>query len=188
MENADLEFEAAAFPTAAGAMKALENGEIDCVFPANLSYYDSEELGVVTTPALMRTEMDAVVRAAEQKEFIRKRDVVVAVNEGNTNYDMFLADHYPGWKRAYFPDTPTGLDAVAAGQADCVIISNYRFSDIARQCSRLNLTTVYTGVEMDYCLAVKEGSTILYSILSRLIRQIPESTVNAALNYYSAAP
>ena len=59
------------------------------------------------------------MRAAEQKEFIRKQDVVVAVNQGNTNYDMWLSDHYPSWERAYFPDTPTGLEAVAAGGADC---------------------------------------------------------------------
>ena len=87
----------------------------------------------------------------------------------------------------YYQDTSACLDAVAAKTADCVIISNYRFSDIARQCSRLNLTTVYTGVDMDYCLAVREGNTELYSILSRLIRQVPESTVNTALTYYSAS-
>ena len=50
------------------------------------------------------------------------------------------------------------------------------------------MTTVHTGVDMDYCLAVREGSTVLYSILSRLISQVPESTVNAALTYYSSDP
>ena len=56
----------------------------------------------------MRTEMNAVVRAAEQKEFVLKEQVTVAVNQGNTKYDMFLADHYPTWNRAYFKDTPAG--------------------------------------------------------------------------------
>ena len=134
------------------------------MFPANLTSYDAEKLGVVMTPALMRTEMDAVVRAAEQKEFIRKQDVIVAVNEGNTNYDMFLADHYPGWQRSYFKDTPTGLDAVAAGEADCVIISNYRFNNIARQCEKLHLTTVYTGVDMDSSVndTVRRADRLMY--------------------------
>ena len=74
-------------------MKALKDGEVDCVFPANLTVFDSETLGVLMTPPLMRTEMDAVVRASDQKEFSRKKDVTVAVNRGNTNYDMFLSDH-----------------------------------------------------------------------------------------------
>ena len=39
---------------------------------------------------------------------------------------------------------------------------------------------------MDYCLAVREGNTLLYSILSKIIGNVPESTVNAALTYYSA--
>ena len=185
MENAHLEFVTIAYPTAAAAVEALKNGEVDCVFPANLTSYDSEVLGVVMTPALMRTEMDAVVRASDQKEFIRKDDVTVAVNEGNTNYDMFLADNYPTWNRAYFPDTPAGLEAVAAGEADCVIISNYRYGNISKLCEKLHLTTVYTGVDMDYCFAVLQGNTELYSILARLTNVVPDATIHSALTYYS---
>ena len=185
MENAALDFEAVAFPTAVGAMEALEKGEVDCVFPANLTYYDSETLGVVMTPALMRTEMDAVVRKSEQKEFLKKDDIIVAVNEGNTNYDLFLAEHFPVWKRAYYKDTPTGLEAVAAGEADCVIISNYRYNNISKQCEKLHLTTLYTGVDMDYCFAVEKGETELYSILSRVTNTVPETPVHTALTYYS---
>ena len=185
LENAHLDFEAISFPTASAAIEAMKNGEVDCVFPANLTDNDAEALDVVMSPPLMRTEMDAVVRAAEQKEFIRKQDVVVAVNEGNTNYDMWLSDNYPTWRRAYFKDTPTGLEAVAAGGADCVIISNYRFSNISKQCEKLHLTTVYTGVDMDYCIAVRRGDTELYSILSRITQAVPDATIHTALTYYS---
>lgn len=183
--NAHLEFEAVSFPTAAAAMEALAKGEIDCMFPANLTDYDGENRGVVMSPVLMRTEMDAVVRAADQKEFVRNEHVKVAVNEGNTNYEMFLVDHYPGWEIVYYPDTPTGLEGVAAGEADCVIISNYRFNNISKQCEKLHLTTVYTGVNMDYCLAVREGDTELYSILARVIDAVPDAVVHTALTYYS---
>ena len=185
LENAHLEFEAIAFPTAAAAMEALKNNEIDCMFPANLSDYDSEELDVVMSPALMRTEMDAVVRESDQKEFIRNDQVRVAVNEGNTNYERFLVEHFPTWKIVYYPDTPTGLDGVAAGNADCVIISNYRFNNISKQCEKLHLTTVYTGVDMDYYLALRRGDTELYSIISRVTRLVPDATIHAALTYYS---
>ena len=185
LENANLVFEAIAYPTASAAMEAMKKGEVDCVFPANLTDYDSEILDVVMTPAIMRTEMDAVVREADQKEFIIKDDVTVAVNEGNTNYDMFLADHYPKWKRVYYKDTPTGLEAVAKGEADCVIISNYRFSNVSKQCEKLHLTTIYTGVDMDYCFAVSKGNTDLYSILSRVANAVPDATIHTALTYYS---
>ena len=186
LENAHPTFEAIGYPTAQAAMEALRDGEIDCMFPANLTDYDGEQAGVVLTAPLMRTEMDAVVRASDQKEFLRQQQVRVGVNRGNPNYEMFLLDHFPSWTPVYYTDTPACLDAVAKRAADCVIISNYRFGDISRQCSRLNLTTVYTGVDMDYCFAVREGNATLYSILSRIIRLVPDSTVNAALTYYSA--
>ena len=186
LKNAQPAFEAVAFPTAAAAIEALSKGEIDCMFPANLTDFDAEGVGVVLTAPLMRTEMDAVVRQEDQQDFLRKGQVRVGVNRGNPNYEMFLLDHFPKWTPVYYTDTPACLDAVAAKAADCIIISNYRFSDISQQCSRLRLTTVDTGVNMDYCLAVREGNATLYSILSRIIKQMPESTVNAALNYYSA--
>ena len=183
--NTHLEFEPVAFPTAAAAIEALKNGEVDCVFPANLGYYDSEMLGVVMTPALMSTEMDAVVRSSEKKEFVIKNQVTVAVNQGNTNYDLFLAEHFPTWQTKYYPDTPTGLEAVARGEADCVIISNYRFSNISKQCEKLHLSTVYTGVDMDYYFAVNKGDTELYSILSKITGVVPDAIVHTALTYYS---
>ena len=187
LENARPEFEAVAFPTAVAALEALKNGEVDCMFPANLTAYDGEVAGVVMTAPLMTTEMDAVVRAEDRQEFLRKSMVRVGVNRGNPNYEMFLQDHFPGWTPVLYTDTPACLDAVADRNADCIIISNYRYNDIAAQCARLNLTTVYTGVDMDYCFAVREGNTVLYSILSKIIRRVPGASVNAALNYYSAA-
>ena len=187
MENVRPEFEPVAFPTAAAALEALKSGEIDCMFPANLTDYDGEIAGVVMTAPLMVTEMDAIVRAEDQQDILRRSQVRVGVNRGNPNYELFLREHFPGWTPVLFADTPSCLDAVGERNADCIIVSNYRFNDIAAQCSRLNLAAVYTGVDMDYCFAVREGNTILYSVLSRMIRQVPESSVNAALTYYSAA-
>ena len=183
--NADVEFETVAYPSAGAAMEAVQKGEIDCMFPANLIPSDAEQMDLVMTPALMTTEMDAVVRASEQKEFIKKENVTVCVNKGNTNYEMFLTDHFPGWKIKYYPDTPTGLEAIAAGEADCVIISNYRYTNIAEQCEKLKLATVYTGVDMDYYLAVRRQDTELYSILSKMTTLVPDSMVHSALTYYS---
>lgn len=188
LANATPEFEAVVYPTASDAMTALKNGEIDCMFPANLTAYDGEEAGVVMSPPLMRTEMDAVVRAEDKQGFLRNTQVLVGVNRGNPNYEMFLMDHFPTWTPVYYNDTPACLEAVRGNKADCIIVSNYRYSDISRQCERLNLTTVYTGVDMDYCFAVREGDMLLYSILSKIISQVPEATVNAALTYYSALP
>ena len=184
LENAHLDFEPVCFPTSADAMNALKNGEVDCVFPANLTDYDGEIRGVYITPALMRTDMSAVIRESDQKTFSKKDRVAVAVNADNPNYDMFLLDHFPDWRTIYYADTPECLRAISEGQADCLLISNYRYNNISKLCEKYHLTTLSTGVEMDYCFAVNREDTVLYSILAKAAGVVPATTVNAALTRY----
>ena len=185
INNAQLEFEPIAYPTAEDAMTALKNGEIDCMFPANLTVYDSERMGVEMSQAMMSTEMLAVVRAADQHSFFQKDKITVAVNAGNPNYDLFLKEQFPDWGSAHYTDTPTCLHAVANGEADCVIISNYRYSNIADICDQFKLATVSTGVVMDYHFAIKDGNTVLYSIMTKATGVVPASVAHSALNFYS---
>nr|MCR5552887.1 transporter substrate-binding domain-containing protein [Oscillospiraceae bacterium] len=184
MANAHLDFEAVCYPTAAAALEALGKGEVDCVFPANFSPYDGEQIGVVMTPPLAETEVFAVIRHTDQRNFARREHVAVAVNEGNPNYDAFLVDHFPDWRCLYYPTTADCLKAVADGVADCVLISNYRYNNIARLCEKYRLTTISTNAEMDYSFAVEKGETLLYSILTKTVGMVPKSTVNAAMSYY----
>lgn len=182
--NAHLDFETTAYPTAASALEALQQGEVDCVFPANLSGFESESMGVTQTPSLMRTEVVAVVRQKDQGNFPNRSHVVVAVNEGNPNYDAFLLDNYPDWVTVYYADTAACLKAVSQNVADCVLISSYRYNNISRLCEKYDLTTVATGIGLDYRLAVANGNTELYSILAKTTNLIPTSNMNTALSYY----
>ena len=186
LENARPEFEPVAFSTAGAAMEALKNGEVDCVFPVNLTDYDGEMQGVFITPALMHTDMAAVIREADVDSFEKKERVAVAVNVGNPNYEMFLLDHFPQWRTVFFEDTASCLRAIADEQADCLLISSYRFNNIAAICSKYHLTTISTGVEMDDCLAVNRKDTLLYSVLSKITGIVPPSTISAALTKYYA--
>ena len=186
MANAHLDFEAKPYPTASSALEALNKGEVDCVFPVNLSTYDAEQLDVIMTPSLVSTDIYAVVRQAEQDMFAKKGHVVVAVDQGNPNYDAFLLDNFPNWRKVYFPNAEDCLKAVAGGVADCVLVSSYSYNSISRLCEKYNLTALTTGAGVDYCFAVNGGQTELYSILAKAIGQVPNSTINAALSYYIA--
>ncbi|MBR3234584.1 MAG: transporter substrate-binding domain-containing protein [Atopobiaceae bacterium] len=184
LENAHIDFEPICYPTFADAIKALQGGEVDCVFPANLTEYDGETRGLLITPPLMSTDMAAVIREADQKSFAKKERVTVAVNADNPNYDLFLMDHFPEWRAIYFADTQECLRAIADGQADCLLISSYRYNNISALCEKLHLTTLSTGIDMDYCFAVNRGDTLLYSILAKATSAMSASTVNAALAHY----
>ena len=184
--NARLDFVPTAYPTAAAALKALEEGAVDCVFPANLTAYDGEIMNLVMTPPLVSTDIYAVVHMSDQVFRPDRKYVIVAVNEGNNNYDAFLLEHFPEWRKVYYPTTQDCLKAVSQGVADCVLISNYRYNNIARTCEKYHLTTLTTGVEADFCFAISRGQTELYSIMARATGMISNSTVNSALSYYIA--
>lgn len=155
------------------------------MFPANLTDSDAENMGAIISPAVMTTEVYAVVRQAEQQTFVIKEDLKAAVDQNNTIFDMFLSDHFPGMSVTYYDDTPACLRAVANGEVDCLMISNYRYSAIRGLCDKLKLTTVPTGVDLSYGFAIRQGKTELYSLLARITKLVPTSNVSAALNYYS---
>ena len=185
MVNAHINFETQAYPTAEEALKALQRKEIDCMFPTNFSIFDAESLNVIMTPPLMTTDIYAIVRLSDQNIFAKKEHVVVAVNEGNPNYDSFLIDNFPGWRTVYYPTTSDCLKAVSAGVADCVLISNYRINNLSRECKKYHLTSIAIGTELGFSLSVRNGEKELYSILTKAIGRVPESTANAALAYYN---
>ena len=186
LRNTELHFEPQGYPTAQAAIEALKRGEIDCMFPANLGAGDGEALGLFMTPSMMRTDIFAIVRQADCHVFGDREHVIVAVNEGNPNYDSCLLDDFPGWHTVYYPTTAECLKAVSQGVADCVLISSYRYNNIARQCEKERLAAVATGRELDYCFAVAAGHPELYSILSRVADLVPEAAVNTALSRYVA--
>ena len=184
LENAHLDFEPVAFPTAEAALDALREGKVDCAFPISLYGFDGERLGIVTTPPLMSTDVYAIVRQTEASNFTNREHVVVAVNQGNPNYETFLIDHFPSWQTVYYATTDDCLKAVSENMADCVLVSSYRYNNISRLCDRLRLTTFPTSIGLDSCFAVAKGNTELYSVLAKVISQVPASTVNSALSYY----
>ena len=184
LNNAELEFEAIAYPTATKALDALKNGEVDCMFPANLSVYDGEEKGLFITDSIIKTEIVAVVPEAEQKNFLKNENIKVAVNKGNPNYDLFLKDNFPSWQAVYFENTDECLKGINEGKADCLLISNFRFNNLAAKCSEYKLVNLSTGVEMDYYFAVNRGEIALYSILNKVVNDVPKSSFNSAISFY----
>ena len=186
IKDARLDFEARAFPTAASALEALARGEIDCVFPANLSSFDGETKNIVMTPPLAHSDIYAVVRQADRNIFANKEHVVVAVPEDDPNYEAFLIDHFPNWRKVYYANIADCLKAVSGRVADCVLVGSYRYNNISRLCERYRLTTLSTGIGLDYSFAINEGNTELYSIMAKTVGLVPNATVNEALSRYVA--
>ena len=184
--NAHLDFVTVSYPTSEKALDALAHGEVDVAFPVNFSVYDAEQRGLSLTQSFVNTDIFAIVRESEQKYFFNKSHVIVAVNAGNPNYDAILLDEFPNWQKVYYETTADCLAAVSEGVADCVLVSNFRYNNIARQCDKLRLTTLSTGVDLGYCFAIRSDETEIYSIMAKTVNLVPSAAVDVALTYYVA--
>ena len=187
VKNAEIEFAAVPVSSPADSLDMLVSGEVDCLFPTNVSDSDGEEIGLSLTVPLMQTGIVAVVRQSAQREFSPQGKVTVAVNEGNPDYETFLNDHFPQWERVYFEDTEACLAAVGKGEADCVLVSDFRVNRLSAAMEKNKLTTVATGEILNFSFAVRHEDTALYAILNKVINLVPSSSVNASLASYSYA-
>lgn len=186
-KNAVLSFETQGYPSTEEGIKALQRGEIDCLFPVNLSSYDGEQLGVIITDPYVSTELYAAVRTADRQGISPEQPMTVALTRGNLDFETFLKDHFPDWKTRYYDEREDGFKAVSAGEADCVLINNYRLNRVKDLCERYELSPLSTGGGADCCFAVRRDDDCLYSILNKISRLIPGSLIHSSLtaNSYS---
>ena len=184
--NAQIRYEAIAYPTATAAMDALKNGEVDCMFPANLSTADGEARGFVLTPPVMSTDIYALVRKADSDTFQTKEQITAAQAGTDPNAETIMLDHFPDWRVDYYPDIQACLKAVDGGTADCVLISYYNYNGLAALCDQYDLIPLATGQSTDIYFAVNLSDNALYSILTRTTNLVSDTATNAALSYYSS--
>ena len=184
-KNAQLNFETHAYRTTEEALAALARGEIDCVFPVNLSAYDGEKRGVIVTDPLVVTEMFAAVRTDYKQGISPDRDMTVAILKGHPNHETFLKDNFPGWHVRSFDDLEACFRAVAEGKVDCALVNCYRLNRVGDLLVQYKLSPLSTGKTMDISYAVRRGENCLFSILNRMNRLIPDATINALLTYDS---
>lgn len=189
LKNANLRFEATPYPTTEAALKALKAGEIDCVFPVNLSSYDAEEMGLRMTNPVMKTGMQAVMRASDHhRHLLRNSNVTFAVNEGNANIETFVKDCYPTGKLLPCPSSVARFEALASGRADCAFVSNYRLHEVEKDIGKYKLFVVPTGEAMQLSFAVNREALELYFILNKTTVLTRMRDMDSALASYAHSP
>ncbi len=168
LKNSQLQFEAYPYSSTDAALEAMRNGEIDCVFPVNLSSDYCETHGLLTINPIMQTEMNVLTRAADRPDISGGRELTVVINQGNINFETFIMDNIPDRKILTRADSGDCLRAVASREADCALDCDYRMNAVEPLVNRYKLVALPTGVSMGLSFAVPRGEHELYSILSKL--------------------
>ena len=184
IRNTTIDFEAVPFATFESAYNALQAGAIDCFFPANLSIYDGEKLGLLLTNPFMRTEIYVITQKTDHPGLWAEQEMSVAVREENPNYETFIKDYFPNWKLVPYGPMVDCIRAVETGRANCALLNNYRAvkKDVLRN---PKLSSHTTGAAIEYSFAVRKTDGVLYSILNKTANIVPGAAVGSALTAYS---
>ena len=92
--NATLEFEAVAFSNAADMRTALQEGEVDCIFPAYFDRYYAEQSQMYVTNSVADTGMIALVNSVGFKE---NAENVVIIPNSSIEAELYVENNYPLW-------------------------------------------------------------------------------------------
>ena len=185
LRNSNIRFETVPYPTTEAALVAMKTGKVDCVFPANLSSYDANLMDVQLTNPMMKTEMQAVMRASDKRSITRNSKLTIAVISGNPNIETFVKDNYPECNLAYYSDPKTCFEAISSGKADCILISNYRVNNMEELLEKYKCFSVSTGEFMPLAFAVNKDARELYFILNKTVVLTKRGDMDSALSSYA---
>ena len=141
---------------------------------------------MLMTPPILSAECYVLIRGKELSAFGEQEGWTFAAESYDINYRSLVMDQFEHWEIKEYPDTLPCLRAVASGEADCYLTTNYQYNHMRRECERLGLALLATGKEADFTIAVDSDSRELYSILTRTTSFISDTIMNEALAYYTA--
>ncbi len=182
-----LSFKTVPYASTEEALNALEAGEVDCVFPVYLSTYDADQRGIRLTEPAMKTEMNAILRMSERQDLSDDTEMTFAVNADMINVDTFIKDNYPNSKIKSFDGLQACYDAVAKGNVDGVLVSNYRIPSEEETLSKNRLYTVPTGESLPLSFAVNRSDKELYVIMNKTALVTKSAEMDSALASYMIA-
>lgn len=187
LNSQNLQFTTIPYESTEAALDALQAGEVDCVFPVYLNTYDAAQRGIMLTDPAMETEMNAIMRVSDRHDLSDDTTIRFAVNASTINVETLLMECYPDAERIAYPGLQACYDAVAIGEADCVLVSNYRIPSEENMLRKNKLYTVPTGESLPLSFAVEQNDRELYAILNKTVLTVKSSEMDAALASYMYA-
>lgn len=179
-----LKFKPIPYDSIRDALAALDAGEIDCVFPVCMSSYDAEQSGIMLTDTAMDTEMNAVMRKSDSRTLSSESSIVFAVNENMINPESFIKEKFPDSEMKFYHGLQACYDAIADGEADCVLLSSFRVPPEEEKLEKKKLHSVPTGEILELSFAVKRSELELYAVMNKTVLTTKSTDVNSALAAY----
>lgn len=165
------------YSTYAELYSALEEGEIDAMFPAFRDLWRTETENMAATGTLIKDSMTVISKDS-------KADYsVIAVLSSSPVQPLYINDYYPDAEIRHYNDMSSCLKAVRKGEVKSFIVENnilqYYLSG-GKDISDLNSESLKYDIE--YCFATKKSNTALCGILKAAAASLDSAEINRAVN------
>ncbi|WP_406546365.1 transporter substrate-binding domain-containing protein [Succinimonas sp.] len=185
LKNASIHFETIPFASTEDALAALKRGEVDSIFPINISSDDGEKHEMFPISPLINTEMTLLVRPDTPVIGMPNMNLTVAINAGNTSYETFIRDSAPNWNIKSCSPVEECFRMVKKGEADSLIVPSYRLNQFEEMTDNYGLVHMHTGETMGMSFAVRRDTPELYAVLSKLVHLVSADDMQYAVASYA---
>ena len=118
----DIDVQYKGYETGVDLTRALQNNDIDVIFPALSNYWITEEYDMLPSDPVINSYFNILYKG----DYPDMSTAKIAIASRLGVLDDFRAVYYPDNKVIYFDSDEEAMDAVVRGEADVVIVSGLR--------------------------------------------------------------
>ncbi|MCR5746882.1 MAG: transporter substrate-binding domain-containing protein [Lachnospiraceae bacterium] len=175
-----LEVEYVSYSVYSDMLKALREGDIDVVFPVTDNIWVSEQEGIVQTNNLLESSVYLIYKG----EYTDESTKVIALSSHSPFQRTYAVVNYPESEILVTDNAKSCLDAVNYGAATCTFFNSGRAEEFLSGSEYESLNRLSLGENVNYCLGVKKGNNVVYSLLERGVGLIDKSTMTNEMYKY----
>ncbi len=170
---------AARYKTYDDLRSALDNGEIDAIFPAYHDLWSFENQDAILTDSFLSDRMVTVYKGEYNDSIFKK----TAVLSNSPVQKLFISARYPDTEIVYYTDVNSCLNAVKKDEVSSFICE----SNIVNYC--MNSTSKFASLKqtnydekIEYCFALKKENTSLCNVLDTALCSINQENLRKKVN------
>ena len=164
----DLQFEYIAYESYDDMIKAVNDQEVDIIFPVGGGLYYSEESGIYQSNTVVSTSSDLIYKGEYSEESTRH----FAINEKNRMQYYFVKTHFPDAEITYCDSPDECLKAVLENKVTCSILNGLRTKDILKNRKYAGLNSLQMTQSDDKSFGIKIGNEGLLKLVNRGINVV----------------
>lgn len=159
-------------------IRALQQGDIDAIFPVYGSFWIAEKNRLMVTGPLT----SGYLTMAFQGAYDESTTSVIALINDSPMQQFYAQEHFPDAETVGYDSMEACLNAVATGQATCTLMCSdiyYAYRNEYEVLSQLNISN--TGYEVPASFATRRDDIPMYRFLQKGLASLPDSDIHEAL-------